>query len=236
MKAMTLVGIAAAVIASAWGTDARAQSTSLAKRLDGSGTEVQFSRETLEYSGNPALENRSLIAVRVKPPKKFRIEDLITIIVRQQTTYESGGQLQNNKNLRLESELEAFVKFIDGGIGAAEFSRGRPDVDYELKSKFSNRADKDREDRLTTRITARIIDVKPNGNLVLEAEAAQQFDDEVNIMSLTGVCRSIDVTPDNTVLSTQIADLGVKVKNTGAIRDGSARGWLHRFIDVTKPW
>ena len=222
------------VLASA--ATASAQSTSLAKRLDGEGPAVNSSREVLEYSGSPTLEAKSLIAVRVRPPKKFVVQDLITIIVRQQTSYESGGQLKNDKNLRLESELEAFIKCIDGGIGSADFRRGKPNVDYELKSKFSNRADKDREDRLTTRITARIIDVKPNGNLVLEAEAAQQFDDEVNIMSLTGVCRSIDVTPDNTVLSTQIADLGVKVKNSGAIRDGSARGWLHRFIDITKPW
>ena len=85
-------------------------------------------------------------------------------------------------------------------------------------------------------MTARILDIKPNGNLVLEAEATQQFDDEVSLMTLTGVCRSSDVTPDNTVLSTQVADLSVKVKNTGAVRDGSNRGWLHRIIDVTKPW
>ena len=51
-------------------------------------------------------------------------------------------------------------------------------------------------------MTATIIDIKPNGNLVFEARKQIRHDDEVSSMRLTGLCRSDDVTPDNSVLST----------------------------------
>ena len=55
-------------------------------------------------------------------------------------------------------------------------------------------------------------------------------------LSLTGNCRSVDVTPDNTVLSTQLADLNLRVRNSGAVRDGSSRGWLGVLLDKIKPF
>ena len=53
--------------------------------------------------------------------------------------------------------------------------------------------------------------------------------------SATGTVRSADVTPDNTVLSTQVADLNIDVKNSGAVRDASSRGWLTALLDWVKP-
>ncbi len=217
-------------------SSAFAQTTSLAKRRATTQPARETTREESEYQGNPTLEKHSLIAVEVRPPKKFQVHDLITVIVRQQTKFESDGKLNTKKEAGIESTIDAFINFIEGGIGAATFRRGKPNIKYELESEVKNKADKDREDSLTTRITAELIDVKPNGNLVLEARGRQQFEDEVTVMTLTGVCRSVDVTPDNTVLSTQLADLDLKVKNSGAVRDGSSRGWLLKILDKIKPF
>jgi flagellar L-ring protein precursor FlgH len=74
--------------------------------------------------------------------------------------------------------------------------------------------------------------VKPNGNLVLEAKKNVQIgDDEGYTISLTGECRGEDVTPQNTVLSTQVADAEIKVENRGAAKDASQRGWLKKLGD-----
>jgi flagellar L-ring protein precursor FlgH len=96
--------------------------------------------------------------------------------------------------------------------------------------------DTNREDRLTTRLTGRILDVKPNGILVLEARARVQHDDEISEITLTGVCRKEDVTADNTVLSTQIANKEITVNNKGALRAAARRGWIPRLIDLIKPF
>ncbi|MCK4658377.1 MAG: flagellar basal body L-ring protein FlgH [Phycisphaerae bacterium] len=218
------------------GSTACAQTTSLSKRHAPTDPDPETSREVPEHEGNPTLEKHSLIALKVRPPKKLRVNDLITVIVRQQTKFESDGSLNSKKEAKLDSKIDAFINFMEGGIGAALFRRGKPNIKYELKTELKNTADKDREDKFTTRITATIIDVKPNGNLVLEARSSQEFEDERISMALTGICRSVDITPDNTVLSTQLADLMLKVKNHGAVRDGSSRGWLQKILDKTKPF
>ena len=220
---------------------AQAQTASLGKRAvpPEGGPAVPYAgsnREVTQYQGNSTLERASLIAIKVKPPKTFKVNDLITIIVRQQKKFEAEGELETKKKLNLKTELEAFFKPFDGGLGATTFYRGKPNVDYRFNSKLKNEGDVAREDSFITRITARIIDVKPNGNLVLEASSGEEHDDEVSSVTLTGECRSTDVTPDNTILSTQVAELRITEHNKGAVKDASTRGWVTRLLDVLKPF
>jgi len=61
-------------------------------------------------------------------------------------------------------------------------------------------------------------------------------DDEISNITLTGVCRKEDVTADNTILSTQIANKNLVVTNKGALRSASTRGWIPKLIDLIKPF
>lgn len=186
--------------------------------------------------GNPTLERFGLTSVKVKPPRLFKTHDLITIIIREQRKFESDGSTETKKKFDIKSEIGAFLKLIDGTVGSTDFTNGHPNIQYKYNQTLKNEADKDREDRFTTRITGEIIDIKPNGNLVLQAKADLRFENEVSIITLTGVVRSEDVTPDNTVLSTQLADKVIDVQNKGSVRDGTRRGWIPRFLDFIRPF
>jgi flagellar L-ring protein precursor FlgH len=169
------------------------------------------------------------------PPKAFRPGDLITIIVREQRKWEADSDLETKKKFDVKSELDAFIKPTEGGIGAATFRRGKPNIDYTFDQKYKTEGDSSREDKLTTRLTARILDVKPNGLLVLEGRAKMTHDDEISEITMTGTCRKEDVTADNTVLSTQIADKAVVVTNSGALHSAATRGWVTKLLDLLKP-
>ncbi len=217
-------------------SSARAQSSSirireaeLARR--GKQNKPSGMRPGTPHRGNATLERNSISAVKVKVPKKFAIHDLITIIIREQKKYESDGELENKKRLTLKATVNAFLKIDDGLLGAGTFPNGKPNVDLKYLNNLKNESTKDREDRLTTRVTASIVDIKPNGNLVLEAKARVVFDNEVSVITLTGAVRRQDVTPDNTILSTQIANKDIVVQNSGAVRDGSRRDLLTRILD-----
>jgi flagellar L-ring protein precursor FlgH len=183
-----------------------------------------------------ALLRSSLVAVTITPPKKFRTHDLITIIVREQHKFESDGDSEVKNRFNAKSELDAFIKLTGGGIGASEFRRGKPNIGYKLDMNNKDEAEKKREDTLTTRITAEIVDIKPNGNLVLSAQKSITYDEETSVLTLTGICRSGDVTPDNTVLSTQVADMVVDVANHGAVKDATKRGWITKLFGKVKPF
>ncbi len=193
-------------------------------------------REAPRIERNAVYERYSWITVKPAPPKTFKVGDLITIVVRERRKFEADADLETKRKFDLKSELGAFFKLTDGGIGETTFQRGKPTIDYKLDNKLKTEGDTEREDRLTTRLSGKIIDVKPNGLLVLEAKARIQHDDEISAITLTGVCRKEDVTVDNTILSTQIANKNIVVENRGALRAASSRGWITKLIDLIKPF
>lgn len=219
--------------------DALGQTSSLGarKRTDMAGKPPPVvPREAPGRERNLTYERYSWISVRPVPPKTFKPGDLLTIIVRERRKYEAEADLEIKKQFDAKSELKAFVNLVGGGIGASAFRRGRPTIDYKYKGRVKNEGDTNREDRLTMRVTATIIDVKPNGLLVLEARKRIRHDEEISEITLTGTCRKEDVTPDNTVLSTQLADANVTINNQGALRAASSRGWIAKLLDLVKPF
>jgi len=191
--------------------------------------------QTLHPQTNPVYSLHSWISVTAPGPRLFKVNGLLTVIVRQQRSFEIEADLKTQKKWDIKSELEAFFKPVEGGLGAATFHRGKPNVDYTFDNKLNSKGDTSREDRLTTRITCRIIDVKPNGLLVVEGRGRIKHDDEVSSITLTGTCRKEDVTADNTLLSTQIADLDINIANEGALKAAATRGWIPKLIDWLKP-
>lgn len=193
-------------------------------------------REAPLSNRNAVYDEHSWTTAPVPEPKVFRPGDLVTIIIRERKQWEAESDLETRNQWDLKSELSDFIKFVDGGVGAADFRRGRPDIEYKFENKLRNEGDSSRDDRFTTRLTAKIIDVKPNGLLVLEGRARIAHDEEVTEVTITGTCRKEDVTADNTVLSTQVADKDVVIDNEGALRSSASRGWLTRLLDLLKPF
>lgn len=184
-----------------------------------------------------AIETYSLIAVPAVPPRKFKVHDLVSIIVRQQKRYEADGKLKTKKEWDIEGKLEEWFRFYPGNnLGSDKLSNGQPGYKFGTKNENKMDGENEREDRFDTRIQATIVDVKPNGNLVLEATLEEQHDEEHFTITLTGVCRSEDVTATNSIFSTQIANLVLIEKNRGAVRDATTRGWIPRILDFAKPF
>ena len=80
-----------------------------------------------------------------------------------------------------------------------------------------------------------MVDIRPNGNLVIEARRTIQNNDETWEQCLTGTVRREDVTPDNKVLSEDIAELRIHKRESGQVRDAYRRGWLVRFFEKWQP-
>jgi len=183
------------------------------------------------------IERTSLVAIAAIGPRKFKPQDLITIIVRQQKKYEADAKLDTEKKWDLEGKLSEWFRFYPHRrLGTDRLSNGQPGFKWKFDNKYETDGENEREDKFITRVTATVIDVKPNGNLVLEARQSEIHDEEKIEITLTGVCRSEDVTPDNTILSTQVAELVLVERNRGAVRDATRRGWVPRILDWARPF
>ena len=180
----------------------------------------------------------SMLAVPEPEPRTLKKHDLVTIIIREESDFSSSGSTDLKKQANLDARLEEFVKLnlrnleIQGGA----LGDITPSVRSAMSRDFKGEATVERTDRFTTRVTAEVLDVKPNGTVVLQARTRVKTDDEVQETILTGICRATDVSVDNTILSTQLYDLSVSKSHTGAVRDNTQRGWLVKLLDVINPF
>ncbi|MBL1140464.1 MAG: flagellar basal body L-ring protein FlgH [Proteobacteria bacterium] len=89
----------------------------------------------------------------------------------------------------------------------------------------------DQNHLLTGNITVSVVEVLPNGNLIIRGEKRVTLNNGVEYIQLSGIVRQIDVLTNNTVLSTQVADATINYIGEGAIADSNKNGWLARFFN-----
>ena len=188
--------------------------------------------------GQAKLSQVSYFAVPEPEPKTLKKHDLVTIIVREESELSSKGSNDFKKNAQLQAQVNQFIKLkLDkGSIYGLPTPTAQPGVDLTGNRTFKGEGEVDRSDSFTARITAEVVDVKPNGTLVLQARKRIKTDEEEQQFILTGICRVEDVTGDNSVLSTQLHDLELQKNHKGDVRSATQRGTLPKLLDFINPF
>ncbi len=184
------------------------------------------------------LQDVSFHAVPEPVPRTLRKHDQVTIIVREESEFSSKGRSEFKKEAEFEARLEEFIKLKlrnaeieGGGLGPAT-----PSVRAGGTRDFKGEGAVDRSDSFTTRVQAEVVDVKPNGTLILQARSRIKTDDEERYFILTGTCRVEDVNADNTILSSQLFDKNLEQRTKGNVRNAGRRGWLSHLLDAVNPF
>ena len=196
-------------------------------------------RASISAGNNPSqapLNSVSFFAVPEPQPQTINKHDLITILIREESEYSSEGTTDLKKEAAYEAAIEEWIKFNGWNLSGGGVTPPVPRIAMTGAGRMKGEATVDREDTLIMRVTAEVVDVKPNGTIVLQARQRIQTDEEVQTFILSGVCRVDDVSPDNTILSTQLFDKSLSKTHTGAVRDTTKRGWLVKLLDVLSPF
>jgi flagellar L-ring protein precursor FlgH len=183
----------------------------------------------------------SFIAVQPPQPKKFRKNDVLTIVVRQDSQSTINGQGNSKKTQDFDFGIQQMIQLALAQSGVPQVGTvGAPSKLPEIKFKYSNdrqsNASQERQDSLSFRMSGTVVDVKPNGTLVVEAVSRNTVNQEQLTYTLSGVCRVEDIAADNTILSTQLANLNLTMQTKGEVYDGTRRGWLNKFLDKVNPF
>lgn len=156
-----------------------------------------------------------------------RAGDLVTILIDEQSTADKSGETKLNRasdwatSVTPPSGLGPITRFLD------RFSMsGKGNSDYDGKASTT------RADRATGQITAKVMRVLDNGNLVIEGRKLVVANDEAQTLVVSGTVRSRDVGPDNTVRSSSIADAEVRLEGRGTVSDRQRPGFFQRLFDL----
>ncbi len=203
-----------------------AQETSIYLRDQSGG--IPLASSSLIYSD----ANRMLLQ-----PKVHKLNDLVSIRVEEASNFTSEGEVDRRNISSVDARLKNWIELDGLNLGTAKSTgndlpraRGNYNQQTQANGEITTR------DRLAYNITARVVDIRPNGNLVLEARKTMKVDEEIFENSLTGTVRAEDIKPDNTVLSDKLAELSITRRTVGHVRDSYKRGWLTRFWDGVNPF
>lgn len=183
------------------------------------------------------LDNVSPYYQEPVTPRKLKVNDIVTVIVKEQSAYLSEGSVDRRKNGLYEAVLKDWVKLASGlTLKPATQADGDPKASGTIQQTYRTDSELELNDRVEFRIAATVVDIRPNGNLVLEAHSTIQQDNEVFDASISGIIRPEDISPDNTVLSEDIAEKKAYKRAKGHVRDGYRRGWMTKVIDTVNPF
>jgi flagellar L-ring protein precursor FlgH len=105
-----------------------------------------------------------------------------------------------------------------------------------MKNGFDGSGETTRDESMTASITARVMEVMPNGNLFIRGSRQIRVNNESQHIILSGLIRPADISPDNTVLSSFIADARIEYTGRGPVSDKQRPGWLMRAVDFVWPF
>jgi len=185
------------------------------------------------------LENSSFMYRKLPPEAEFRelqINDIVTVLVDHRSSMISEGDAESRRNLSLNAVLADWLAFDGKDIYPAPQERGNPRINGSLQSQYRTESEMELRDSLTFRIAAAVVDIRPNGNLVIEARKEIRINEEVWMQSLTGVVRRQSIGPDRTVRSDEVAELRIEKRERGFVNDAYTRGWFTRWYDTWKPF
>jgi flagellar L-ring protein FlgH len=170
-------------------------------------------------------------------PKEVRINDIITIRVDKGARVIAEGEVQRRKQGRYDAILNDWL-VLNGlkSVKPAPQSEGDQRIQGNLNQLYRTTGELETTESMKFDIGATVAAVLPNGNLVLEAHSKVISNDEVWIVTLSGVCRREDIQPGNFVLSKDVANLDITKREYGQIRDSYKRGFVSRMLDLFSPF
>ncbi|WP_231612196.1 flagellar basal body L-ring protein FlgH [Novipirellula galeiformis] len=168
--------------------------------------------------------------------RTFQKNDILTIRVDEITSVTATGAAETRKKTLYEAILSDWIRLTDFRLRPDPQDNGDPTVATESESQFRSQASLKSRESMTFNIAATVVDIRPNGNLVVEARKTIRINDNLWETSLSGICRAQDIAPDNVILSRDLIDLEIRKEDQGHLRDGYKRGWFSRWLDRVQPF
>jgi flagellar L-ring protein precursor FlgH len=181
--------------------------------------------------------------------KARAVNDIVTILIVESS---SSSRTANTKLSESTSRTAGVTKFptildpISGKLVAplvdpilgyqrpSEVFRQQLNLELGAAGAHEGKGNIDRSDKVSGQIAARVVKVLDNGNLVIEGRRAVLVNDDTQIITISGVVRSQDISGSNTVLSSQLADAEVQMVGRGVLAEAQRPGILYRILDWLK--
>lgn len=188
---------------------------------------------TLAFTVPSALNAQNLFMQRrtqgtlIEDHTAAHVGDLLSIIISEKQRILNEDKVERSNTSSLEARLNAYT------LGQDTFNENvLPRFDVSQERQFEGEAKQEKDTTFEARMSVMIIDVLPNGNLVIAGSRVIEVDDEIKTLRISGVVRRLDITGTNTVTSAQVADARISITGKGANTRVNTRGPIASLWDT----
>jgi flagellar L-ring protein precursor FlgH len=196
--------------------------------------------ETVSPDGSLWKDAASLYEDR----KARRVNDLLTILIAENVSATNTASTNDSRDSSASYAVaDLFGANTDFGIQGLPLlkklypaTKFTPTASGSSKSSFAGKGDTSRKGTITATITAKVVEVMPNSNMVVESRKEVIVNNEKQIVVLRGIVRPDDISTTNTIISTYVADAQIYLVGDGVLADKQSQGWLVRALDSVWPF
>jgi len=171
-----------------------------------------------------ARSKQTIVDVSLFADQKARHEgDVVTVLIVEQA---SASKSASTKTSRTSDRNGKFNGML--GMNYNPLSQG---VGLNSESKYEGSGSTSRTETLKAEVSVLVMEVMPNGNLMIEGRREIQVNNEKQIISVTGIVRPQDISPNNTVLSMYLVNPVINYEGDGLISRQQKPGLLSRLLD-----
>jgi flagellar L-ring protein precursor FlgH len=153
------------------------------------------------------------------------VDDIVTILVNESASAVSTGQTKTSRASAANSSITQLARALPASGKLANLLNTTSNTSLDGEGTTS------RQTTLSATLTARVIDVLPNGYLVVEGTHAIDVNSEHQIVTVRGVVRPADLSTANVVQSSSVGELEVKIDGKGVVNDAVRRpNFLYRIL------
>lgn len=178
----------------------------------------------------------SALTVMFANDKARRIGDILTIRISESASATNKASTKTDRASSMSAGLNGFFNLEQRYPADSAFFNPFSSVKGSISSDFEGTGATVRSGALSAYMTATVIDILPNGNMVIQGNREVRVNHENQIITLTGVVRPRDISSNNVVQSTYIADARITYSGSGVVNDRQKPGWLTRIMDTIWPF
>jgi flagellar L-ring protein precursor FlgH len=187
----------------------------------GQNTYEELFNKYLDHARNMTAPPSLWMGSLMSDPRAHRLNDLITIRVVETLSATGTADATLSKTGAAQVSLPASP--VATAIGKV--------LPLASATKFAGAGNTTRAGTMTATVTGRVIEVLPNGDMVVEGVREIQVNNDRQVVVLTGVIRPTDVLPGNVVSSASVGQLRIQCLGKGLMKDSLSPGWVIRFLN-----
>ncbi len=159
------------------------------------------------------------------------IGDVLTIKIIEDSKVDNKAKRDLQKETARSSDFNGRLEIDDIIPSMPGFTMSAASAN-ELKSKADFKDERSFEDS----VSVVVVDILPNGNLVVIGTRDRNIAGDIQTIEVSGIVRPSDIAFDNTVRSEQVANFRIVSQNSGVSSPYTKPGWLGRIFDIIWPW